>query len=450
MITRLSILLFNLFCLCCFAFTAAQNTFVPDANFEQALIELGLDTGAIDNFVPTANISSFNGFLDLDNRNISDLTGIEDFLELRQLFIQRNALNTLDLSANTELQLLWCFSNNLSALNISANTKLTSLRCENNTLEALDISNNADLSVLTCNANRISNLDTSNASNLSRLVCSDNQLNNLDVSENRSLFVLSCENNAITALNISNSLNLNTLNCSNNRITQLDASLNPELINLNCSSNNLCILDIKNGANTNLTALNFENNPNLQCVIVDLPNVNRTGWFPSSFSNYAASRDDCEAQIPIDRLDNVIAPSFTLPALTYGNYFTGSGGTGTPLNEGDLITTGQTIYIYTEDDCFSNESVFSVVISNTPYFIPKFFTPNNDGINDRWRILDTQNLVNNISIYNRYGKLLKFTTNINEGWDGTYNNQRLPNDSYWYEIVLNTQNVVRGYFALKR
>ncbi|WP_188621884.1 choice-of-anchor L domain-containing protein, partial [Flavobacterium suaedae] len=40
---------------------------------------------------------------------------------------------------------------------------------------------------------------------------------------------------------------------------------------------------------------------------------------------------------------------YTLPALTAdGNYYTESGGTGTMLNEGDVITTTQTIYVYAE------------------------------------------------------------------------------------------------------
>jgi len=33
-----------------------SQTFIPDDNFEQALIDLGLDTPPLDNFVPTANI----------------------------------------------------------------------------------------------------------------------------------------------------------------------------------------------------------------------------------------------------------------------------------------------------------------------------------------------------------------------------------------------------------
>ncbi|NDJ00094.1 hypothetical protein GWA97_13470, partial [Flavobacterium sp. LaA7.5] len=44
--------------------------------------------------------------------------------------------------------------------------------------------------------------------------------------------------------------------------------------------------------------------------------------------------------------DQVACESYVLPALTVGNYYTGAGGTGTMLNEGEAITTDQTIFIY--------------------------------------------------------------------------------------------------------
>jgi len=60
---------------------AAYYTYVPDDNFEQALIEFGYDD-VLDNYVLTANISGEIATLDVANRNISDLTGIEDFIRL--------------------------------------------------------------------------------------------------------------------------------------------------------------------------------------------------------------------------------------------------------------------------------------------------------------------------------------------------------------------------------
>ena len=98
-------------------------TNVPDDNFEQALIDLGYDD-TIDNFVLTANISSLTS-LDVGEKDISDLTGIEDFTALTSLSCDNNQLMTLDVSANTALTYLNCVSNQLMSLDVSTNTALT-------------------------------------------------------------------------------------------------------------------------------------------------------------------------------------------------------------------------------------------------------------------------------------------------------------------------------------
>jgi len=171
---------------------------------------------------------------------------------------------------------------------------------------------------------------------------------------------------------------------------------------------------------------------------------------PTAFLNYVNSPGDCSDFIAVDSLENVIATSYTLPALNNGNYFTESGGLGTPLNAGDIITNSQTIFIYNETICNNTESSFIVIINNEDYFIPKYFTPNNDGANDVWQVYDRLNLINNISIYNRHGKLLKFLPSSASAWDGTFNGELLSSGSYWYEIILNSREILRGYFALKR
>ena len=62
-----------------------QNTLIPDPNFEQALIDLGYDTAPINGSVLTATISGVTN-LSVQNKNISDLTGIEDFTALTELY----------------------------------------------------------------------------------------------------------------------------------------------------------------------------------------------------------------------------------------------------------------------------------------------------------------------------------------------------------------------------
>ena len=58
--------------------------------------------------------------------------------------------------------------------------------------------------------------------------------------------------------------------------------------------------------------------------------------------------------------------SYVLPALTIGNYFSATGGTGTALNAGDVITTNQTIYVYATNGLCASEDPFNVNIVSIP------------------------------------------------------------------------------------
>ncbi|MDP6134635.1 MAG: leucine-rich repeat domain-containing protein, partial [Candidatus Marinimicrobia bacterium] len=107
------------------SFVFAQNTYVPDDKFEQALIDLGYDT-TLDDSVLTANISGVTS-LDVSNKEISDLTGIEAFTALTYLNCNSNKLTSLDVSANTALTELFCYENQLTSLDVSANTALAKL-----------------------------------------------------------------------------------------------------------------------------------------------------------------------------------------------------------------------------------------------------------------------------------------------------------------------------------
>jgi len=85
--------------------------------------------------------------------------------------------------------------------------------------------------------------------------------------------------------------------------------------------------------------------------------------------------------------------------------------------------------------------------------IPNFFTPNNDGNNDYWNIKGANASFNAntiIYIFDRYGKLVKQISPLNQGWDGTFNGQQVPATDYWYSIQLEDNRVLKGHFALKR
>jgi gliding motility-associated-like protein len=96
----------------------------------------------------------------------------------------------------------------------------------------------------------------------------------------------------------------------------------------------------------------------------------------------------------------------------------------------------------------SEESFTTATYSNSNNNIPKYFTPNNDGMNDFWIVPDPLNRLSKIIILNRYGKLIKEIINFSEGWDGTYRNKPLPVDDYWYVVQYNSGEVIRGHFSL--
>ncbi len=92
-------------------------------------------------------------------------------------------------------------------------------------------------------------------------------------------------------------------------------------------------------------------------------------------------------------------------------------------------------------------------VSNIVYVLdyPKFFTPNGDGFNDYWKIKNLESQPNAIiTIFDRFGKLIKQITPTQNGWDGTYNEKPLIADDYWFNIILENNKTIKGHFALKR
>ena len=143
---------------------SAQTTYVPDDNFEQRLIDLGLDD-VLDDYVLTSNISNVFG-LDIQSQNISDLTGLQDFAVLKYLDASHNQFSNIPLDPDVNLNALTFHNNQLTELDLSQHTNLTELACMNNNIINLDLSQNTSLMYLTCGDNYFPELDLSNHPNL--------------------------------------------------------------------------------------------------------------------------------------------------------------------------------------------------------------------------------------------------------------------------------------------
>ncbi|HEU0136436.1 MAG TPA: choice-of-anchor L domain-containing protein, partial [Flavobacterium sp.] len=99
-----------------------------------------------------------------------------------------------------------------------------------------------------------------------------------------------------------------------------------------------------------------------QSIYIYIPNTEN----PDCMAN--VHFDITISQPPVDTIAPVVACGhYTLPTLTHGSYYTGSGGTGSELSAGDLITSDMTVYIYAQlNPTCSNESSFTVTVYPAP------------------------------------------------------------------------------------
>ena len=96
-----------------------------------------------------------------------------------------------------------------------------------------------------------------------------------------------------------------------------------------------------------------------------------------------------------------------------------------------------TLTVTSADGCVAKDQVFVKVLKAPK--VPNAFSPNGDGINDRWIIeyLDTYPGAT-IDVYNRYGQLLYHTVGYGTPWDGTINGKPLPIGTYYW--IINPKN----------
>lgn len=235
---------------------AAQNTFVPDDNFEQRLIELGFDSPPLDDFVPTDAIDGIIN-IELQSENIADLTGIEDFVSLRSLFCYNNQLTTLDVSALSDLE---------------------SLVVDVNQLTSITLGNKPNLDLLDVSENNLSTIDLSGCPNLVLFLGDENVLTSLNLANNANLTTLAVEENLLTDFNGLDTPLLRFINYSDNPIAELDLSTNSNLVSVRVSFSALTDLDLRNGNNTAITNFDARNNPDLPCISVDDPAFSEANW----------------------------------------------------------------------------------------------------------------------------------------------------------------------------
>lgn len=162
----------------------------------------------------------------------------------------------------------------------------------------------------------------------------------------------------------------------------------------------------------------------------------------------SATRNFTVNQIDLPRIDKIVSdgPTIVVSTANGGNFeYSLDGRSFQPSPFFDAVAGGfYTIYVQDNTDCgVVTQDFYHLVIQ-------KFFTPNGDTVNDTFEPdgLEVFNSVR-ISIFDRYGKLIKFGNTNSTSWDGTFKGERLPEDDYWYLIEADSTQF-KGHFSLKR
>ena len=110
-------------------------------------------------------------------------------------------------------------------------------------------------------------------------------------------------------------------------------------------------------------------------------------------------------------------------------------------------------------DVASNDSVASdsTVVLTSTLVMPNAFSPNDDQINDVYKVKSYQNIVEfRAYIFNRWGQKLFEWTNIDDGWDGKYRGNDVKQGTYFVLVkakgadgqtynIRKDVNLLRGY-----
>lgn len=103
-----------------------------------------------------------------------------------------------------------------------------------------------------------------------------------------------------------------------------------------------------------------------------------------------------------------------------------------------------------EKGCISDPDSIIVIVSENSMYIPNAFTPNGDGLNDVFHILNPVFYPKfELQIFNRWGQAVFSSDDILQGWDGTYQGVDQEVGTYVWIITYEKENEPGKIFTLK-
>lgn len=153
--------------------------------------------------------------------------------------------------------------------------------------------------------------------------------------------------------------------------------------------------------------------------------------------------------------DQYLCPGLTLllsPNLNNVNYTWQDGSS----NNTYLINKNGIYYLDISNSCGTFRDSINILPGNCTIYVPSGFTPNNDGLNDKFQALGT-GLVSEFElvVFDRSGQLLFRTKDKNGYWDGDFKGNKMPSAIYVYMIMYKELNrtekkILKGTFLLAR
>ena len=283
-------------------FTTTDKIEFPDANLKSALLNHtgGIDANS-DGEISVSESQNRTALLNLSNKSISDLTGLEFFINVSDLRLGVNSISDLTplstmtaltslqlnnnnitditaLSSLVNLKLLYIYSNTISDINALSNlTLLETLHMQSNMAinDLSPLSNLTTLKILYAHGNNISNLNPlSNLTNLEQLNLGNNDISNVNALSNLTkLTFLSIYQNNINDISLLNNLiALTQFDFYENNI--LDISILSNFTSLTSSfCNNNSFSDVSSLSNLSSLSTFFAQNNNISNPI-QLLNLN--------------------------------------------------------------------------------------------------------------------------------------------------------------------------------
>ncbi|MRX69886.1 conserved repeat domain-containing protein/Por secretion system C-terminal sorting domain-containing protein [Flavobacterium resistens] len=219
--------------------------------------------------------------LNIFSSNIKDVSGIENFINLKKLNCgsdyltelnvsslkqltyldcSGNSIKTLDVSALQNLETLVAAQNSLVSVNVAGLTKLHHLHLDRNVVESLNLSGLTSLKYVDFGYNNLKTLDLTGITKLEDLICNDSKIESLtNLKDCSNLTRLWIQNNLLNTLDLSNCPKLTDLWADNNNLTTIDLTTPKNIRNASLGKNKLTSVNVDDYSNIDFIRLSDNN-----------------------------------------------------------------------------------------------------------------------------------------------------------------------------------------------